>query len=210
MSALQNSTLSANCSSNIGMFFISPAAVQQSLISGYLRRNIPQIIPSCISDLCFMFYYLKFKDYRPEHIAQVITFITEQEFKEDGQTCDLYKIVFDSNINGAKFIEILSPFGMKFEINKKIKDGKHKITGSTINYIMNQQKNGYMIKPEWTCNDVLQFLYFAESKMITEAIMSLQINGQLFLQMKKDYFVLQFTRENICNICITYFHKIVE
>ena len=123
---------------------------------------------------------LFFVEYECEHIAQFIFDETEREFNENGKDCDLYRIVFDDEINGIKLKQNLSEDWLKSAINNKIKDGKHKLKKATIKQIMDDIAH---IDENWQCEQVFEFLYFAECALLQNAIINLQIDGKEFADM---------------------------
>ena len=130
---------------------------------------------------------IRFRDYHFKHLAQFIEDHTQQEFIEDGNSCDLYKIVYENRINGTILLSNLNESYIKQTFNQNIKDGKHKFKKITIKYIMDQYQND-VIKNEWTCQDVFRFLYFAESQVVKQAIIDLQIDGKVFLSIDQPEF----------------------
>lgn len=172
--------------------FISSTLVQKLLVYGYSRSrdNQSHDIPTCIIDLCFSYYQLQFRDYGPKHIARCIEEKVEEEFRNDIESnCDLYKAVFDLNLNGVKLVAALSLYQnyLQTAIKTNKKNG-HGLTKLAIRYILKQYRKADIIRPEWTCHDVFRFLYFAESEAVKNAVVELGLDGIGFLQMDESTF----------------------
>ena len=75
---------------------------------------------------------------------------------------------------------------------------------------MDQYDKG-VIKHEWTCQDVLRFLYFAESQVVKNAIIDLKIDGKSFLEIDKREFAAKLKKNSNIPLGVSnaYFNKIV-
>lgn len=143
-----------------------------------------------------------FIEYTADEVTQCLHQEVRAEFESVGKDDEIYSVVTTQQIDGKLLMEKLNEEFIKKSFEKRFKK-------ATIHWIIDSAPS--TVDASWTCDQVAEWLYFAECAVVNKAILELELDGKTLAAMDSKEFKGKLKGKSIKSPMATkYWDKIVS